>query len=244
MNPDPFRDLTAAYHHLTRRQPSWTRHPDFSDYAGIEGIVAAIRLDQPDPAKSDHTIRALVAIGRTESTAITTLLHALAAELTTRLARTVTIEYRCDALGELAAVILETDLTGPRLGHRLVNRAHNRTHKHHHRVRHHGQVDPKTVDPYAPDRIIDIHDYSAVAADVAELATARVDLQRFHTAVDAAVASGDLCGGDWATFSAHRLRRVFVAADGPSPTRQRVAAYRAAKSIQPFVDIHLEGHAA
>jgi hypothetical protein len=244
MNPDPYRDLVAAYQHLTRRPPAWTAHPDLAYLDGIGAIVNAVRDDQPDPARADHTVRTLVAIGRSDPTAITVVLHALTAELTARLARTVTGEYRADALGELAAVILESDLTGPRIGHRLVNRAHNRTHKQHHRVRHHGHLDPKTVDPYAPDRIIDLHDYNAVTADVAELAAARVDLQRFHTAVVAAVASGELTGAAWATFSDHRLRSVFVAADAPAATRRRVAAYRAAKCIQPFIDVHLKGHAA
>ena len=244
MNPDPYRDLTAAYHHLTRRPPAWIGHPDLADDGGIAAIVNAVRNDQPNPAGSDHTVRTLVAIGRTEPTAITVVLHALTAELTARLARTVTREYRAEALGELAAVILESDLTGPRIGHRLVNRAHNRTHKQHHRVRHHGHLDPKTVDPYAPDRIIDLHNHNTVTADVAELAAARVDLQRFHTAVVTAVASGELTGAAWATFSDHRLRSVFVAADAPVATRRRVAAYRAAKCIQPFIDVHLKGHAA
>lgn len=244
MNPDPYRDLTAAYHHLTRRPPTWTSHPDLAHHDGLGAIVDAVRNDRPDPANSDHTVRTLAAIGRTEPTAITVLLHALAAELTARLARTITVEYRADALGELAAVILESDLDGPRIGHRLVNRAHNRTHKHHHRVRHHGHTDPTTVDPYPPDRIIDLHDFNAVTTDVAELATARVDLERFHVAIAAAVATGELGEKVWAVYSDHRLRTVFIPADSPAATRQRVAAYRAAKRIQPFIDIHLKGHAA
>ena len=85
---------------------------------------------------------------------------------------------------------------------------------------------------------------TAVTTDVAELATTRVDLHRFHIAITAAIASGELTDKSWADYRNHRLRTIFVPADNPTPTRRRVAAYRAAKRVQPFIDIHLTVHAA
>src|SRR5688572_13627506 len=134
MHNDPYRGLAAVYGHLTRRPPDWIHHPAFSRYDDLDGIVAAVRHDHPDPTDSDTAIRTLIGLSRHDTRAGTVLLHALADEMRARLARSVTHEYRADALGELAAVILEGDPTGTQLGHRYVNRAHNRVHKHHRRV--------------------------------------------------------------------------------------------------------------
>lgn len=244
MYPDPFRDLAIAYRHLVLRPPEWSRHPALVGYAGLDGVVAAIRDDRPDPAGSDAALRTLAAIAREDRRAATVALYSLAAELERRLARATTAEYRADALGELAAVILEGDTAGRGLGHRYVNRAHNRTHKHHHRVRHHGRATPSTVDPLPTDRVIDYHDRQSTPTDIVDLVAARVDLERFGAAVAAAIAEGDLAEQTWSTYAKHRLRVVYLPDRPPIPTRARVAAYRAAKKVQPLIDIHLEGHAA
>lgn len=243
MNPDPYRDLTAAYNHLTTHPPAWTR-TDTLDSGVTDDLVKAIRTDAPDSTRSDETLRTLISIGRTNPTAITVVLYALADDLRHRIARSVTSDYRADALGDLATVILDSDLTPPRLAKRLVNRAHNRTNKQHRRVRHHGHSVPRTVDPYSADTIADIRDQRAHSGDVADLAAARVDLERFHAAVTTAVTSGELSAAVWTTYRGHRLRSVFNPPAGPVETRERVAAYRAAKRIQPFIDLHLRGHAA
>ena len=244
MQPDPFRDLAVAYRHLVRRPPAWTRHPALCRHGGLDGIVAAIRDDHPDPAGSDAVVRALASISSQDRQAATVILYGLAAELERRLSRATTGEYRADALGELAAVILEGDTAGSGLGHRYVNRAHNRTSKHHHRVRHHGRAVPSTVDPLPTDRVIEHHDRQSTPTDVADLVATRVDLERFGTAVATAIAEGDLAERTWTTYADHRLRVVYLPDRPPVPTRQRVAAYRAAKKLQPLIDTHLQGHAA
>jgi hypothetical protein len=244
MHPNPLRDLAVAYHHVTLRPPAWVRHPTLSGYGGIDGIVDAIRDDHPDPARSDAALRALLTIGRGDGRAATVALFSLAVELERRVSRAATREYRADALGELAAVILEGNTTGNGLGHRYVNRAHNRTHKHHHRVRHHGRAVPSTVDPLPTDRIIEHYDRQLAPTDVADLVAARVDLQRFGAAVAAAIADGEVEEQTWTSYADHRLRVLYLPGRAPVPTRQRVAAYRAAKKLQPFIDVHLQGHAA
>jgi hypothetical protein len=244
MYPDPFRDLAVAYRHLVRRPPEWTGHPALVRYASLDGIVAAIRDDRPDSAGSDAALRTLAAIAREDRRAATVALYGLAAELERRLTRAATAEYRVDALGELAAVILEGDTTGRGLGHRYVNRAHNRTHKHHHRVRHHGRATPSTVDPLPTDRVIDYHDRQSTPIDIADLVAARVDLERFGAAVAIAIAKGDFAEQTWATYAEHRLRVVYLPDRPPVPTRARVAAYRAAKKVQPLIETYLQGHAA
>lgn len=244
MQPDPFHDLAVAYHHVTRRPPAWTRHHTLSAYGGIDGIVEAIRDDRPNPARSDAALRALLTIGRGDGRATTVALFSLAAELEQRVNRAVTDEYRADALGELAAVILEGSTAGSGLGHRFVNRAHNRTHKHHHRVRHHGRTVPSTVEPLPADRLIEHHDRRSTPVDIADLVAAHVDLERFGTAIAVAIAEGDVDQQTWATYAGHRLRVLYVPGRAPVPTRQRVAAYRAAKKLQPIIDVHLQGHAA
>lgn len=244
MYPDPFRDLAVAYRHLVLRPPEWSGHPAFVRYAGLDGIVAAIRDDRPDPAGSDAALRTLAAIAGEDRRAATVALYSLAAELERRLARATTAEYRADALGELAAVILEGDTAGRGVGHRYVNRAHNRTHKHHHRVRHHGRATPSTVDPLPTDRVIDYHDRQSTPNDIVDLVAARVDLERFGAAVAAAIAEGELSEQTWFTYAEHRLRVVYLPDRPPISTRARVAAYRAAKKVRPLIDVHLEGHAA
>jgi hypothetical protein len=244
MYPDPFRDLAVAYRHLALRPPVWSGHPALRGYGGLDGIVAAIRDDDPDPTGSDDTMRALAAVARDDRRAATVALYGLAAELERRLSRATTAEYRADVLGELAAVILEGDTAGRGLGHRYVNRAHNRIHKHHHRVRHHGRAVLSTVDPLPTDRVIDYYDRQSTPSDIADLVAARVDLERFGTAVAAAIADGDLAEQTWTTYADHRLRVVYLPDRAPVPTRERVAAWRAAKILQPFIENHLQGHAA
>lgn len=149
-----------------------------------------------------------------------------------------------DALGDLAAVILEGNSAGVGLGHRFVNRAHNRTNKHHRGVRHHGRTVPSTVDPLPTDRVVEHQDRQGAPADIGDVVAARVDLERFRMAIAAAITAGELTEEAWKTYADHRLRVVYLPARSPVPTRQRVAAYRAAKRLQPIVDFHLQGHAA
>lgn len=244
MSSDPFRDLAVAYQHLIRRPPRWTRHPALARHGGLDGIVAAIRDDQPDSTDSDATLRTLATIGREDGRATTVALYSLVPEVARRISRATTSEFRADALSELAAVILEPDDGRSQLAHRYVNRAHNRVHKHHHRVRNRGKAVPFTVHPLPNDRLLDYRDRQADQADIAELVAARVDLERFGTGIVTALAEGTLEPRTWATFSDLRLRVVYMADRQPIPTRERVAAWRASKKVQPLIDAHLQGHAA
>lgn len=244
MSSDPFRDLAVAYQHLTRRPPRWISHPSLSCYGALDGIVAAIRDDLPDSTDSDATLRTLATIGRDDSRAVTVALHSLVPELARRISRATTVEFRADALSELAAVILEPGEGRSQLAHRYVNRAHNRIHKHHHRVRNRGKAAPFTVHPLPNDRVLDYRDRQADRADIADLVAARVDLERFGIGIAAAIADGTLQSRTWVTFSDLRLRVVYVADRQPIPTRERVAAWRASKKVQPRIDQHLQGHAA
>lgn len=244
MYPDPFRDLEVAYRQLTRRPPCWVSEPALVRCGDLDGIVAAIRNDRPDPSDSDTVLRALAAIARHDHDAATVGLYSLSAELRKRLSRAVTGEYRADALGDLAAVILEGNSAGVGLGHRFVNRAHNRTNKHHRGVRHHGRTVPSTVDPLPTDRVVEHQDRQVAPADIGDVVAARLDLERFRMAIAAAITAGELTEEAWQTYADHRLRVVYLPDRSPVPTRQRVAAYRAAKRLQPIVDFHLQGHAA
>lgn len=244
MSSDPFRDLALAYQHLTRRPPRWISHPRLSCYGGLDGIVAAIRGDHPDSTESDAILRTLAEIGGEDGRATTVALYSLVPEVARRISRATTSEFRADALSELAAVILEPDDGRSQLAHRYVNRAHNRVHKHHHRVRNRGKAVPFTVHPLPNDRLLDYRDRQADQADIAELVAARVDLERFGTGIVTALAEGTLEPRTWATFSDLRLRVVYMADRQPIPTRERVAAWRASKKVQPLIDAHLQGHAA
>jgi hypothetical protein len=111
-------------------------------------------------------------------------------------------------------------------------------------VRHHGRATPSTVDPLPIDRVIEYRDRQDTPADIAEVVAARVDLERFRAAVATAIADGDLSEAAWLTYADHRIRVVYLPDRAPVPTRLRVAAYRAAKRLQPIIDTHLHGHAA
>jgi len=116
--------------------------------------------------------------------------------------------------------------------------------KHHYRVRHHGRAAPSTVDPLPPDRVTDYRDQQLTQRDVADEVAARVDLERFGSAITTAINAGDLAEATWTTYADHRLRVIYLPDRPPVATRHRVAAYRAAKKLQPIIDSHLQGHAA
>ena len=119
---NPYRDLDAAYQLIQRRH---VRRP-IPGLGNLDEVVATIRSDTPDSTRSDEALRDVLAIGRTHPDANTVALHALAPALSYRLSKVATAEYHHDGLVELTLVLLDSDLTGPRLAHRLVNRAHTR----------------------------------------------------------------------------------------------------------------------
>lgn len=244
MPSDLYRDLARTFEHLTRRPPRWIDHAALSGFGDLDGIVRTIRDDYPDAAASDIAVRTLMTVSTQDRTATTVLLYALSSELRARLRRSATAEFRCDALTDLAAVILEGDTTGRRLGHRFVNRAHNRTSKQAHRVRHHGRLQPTTVDPLPSDLVEALRDRESSSVDVAEVVAARVDLERFHSAVAASIGRGTISAAAWETYVDHRLRLPCVRQRPRSSSRERVTAWRVAKSLRPIINEHLAGHAA
>lgn len=233
-----FQQLDDRYHHLATRH----RRPDWLAPVGagnLDDVVAAIRADRPNPARSDTTLRAVIEIGRREPDAMTVAMHALAPRLRSRLARAVTGDYRDDALTDLTYVLADSPLDGPRLAARLVNRAHNRTYKAARRLHTRGVVNVMAIAPLDPDHFDRHHDCSD---DIATVVARRVDLARFHAAVRAAIDDGELSEQSWAAYRDHRLRRA-VDPDGPvCSNHERTTASRAVRKLQPLVDVHL--HAA
>jgi hypothetical protein len=240
---NPYRDLDDAYQRLARRpaRPTILTRQG----ADLDAIVATIRDDTPNSGPSDLTLRSLIAVGRTDPDALTVALYALAPELRARLSRTATGEYHADALGDLALVILDSDLDRPGLAHRLVNRAHNRVWRSARRVHTRGILNVTTTVPCQPDRLARLHDHRpVVTADVADTVINRVDLERFQTAVETAVADGLIPPAVWAAYRDHRLHRALTGGLPSSSSRERVAAHRAARLLAPYIDTYLGLHAA
>ncbi|MGQ0433191.1 MAG: hypothetical protein ACT452_12380 [Microthrixaceae bacterium] len=240
---NPYRDLDDAYQRIARHPH---RHTIPSGPGGdLDAIVATIRDDIPDSGPSDQTVRSLIAAGRTDPDALTVVLYALAPQLRARLSHAATGEYHADALGDLALVVLDSDLDRPGLAHRLVNRAHNRVWRSARRVHTRGVLNITTTVPCPPDRLAHLHDHRpGVTGDIADTVADRVDLERFHTAIEAAVADGLIPPEVWAAYRDHRLHRAVTAGLPSSSSRERVAAHRAARRLAPYIDTYLGLHAA
>lgn len=240
---NPYRDLDAAYQRLTRRRYRRTI-PGGAD-GDLDTVVATIRDDTPDSSASDRTLRSLIAAGRTNPDALTVVLYALAPELRARLSHAATGEYHADALADLALAVLDSDLGGPGLAHRLVNRAHNRVWRSARRVHTRGVLNIMTTVPCPPDRLARLRDHRpCVATDVADIVVNRVDLERFQTAVETAIANGLIPAEVWAAYRDHRLQRAVAVGLPASSSRERVAAHRAARRLAPYIDTYLSLHAA
>lgn len=234
-----YRQLDTTYEHLTTRpRPAWLATVTTG---GCDDVVAAIRNDQPDPTASDATLRTLIDLARRQPDALTVALHALAPRLRARLGRSVTDDYRGDVLTDLAFVLLDSSLDGPRLAARLVNRAHNRTHKAARSVHTRGVANITTIAPLDPAHFAHHHD-PANGEDVATIAARRADLARFHSAVRAAIEDGDLTEDAWAAYRNHRLARVLDPDARLCTSHERTTASRTARKLAPLVDTYL--HAA
>lgn len=240
---NPYRDLDDAYQRLVRH-PARRTIPSGPD-GDLAAVVATIRDDTPDSGPSDLALRSLIAAGRTNPDALTVVLHALAPQLRARLSHAATGEYYADALGDLALVVLDSDLDGPGLAHRLVNRAHNRVWRSARRVHTRGVLNITTTAPFSPDRLARVRDQRpGVTADVADTVVNRVDLERFQTAIEAAIADGLILSEVWAAYRRHRLQRAVTGGLPTSSSRERVAAHRAARRLAPYIDTYLGLHAA
>ena len=243
MHPDPFRDLEVAYRQLARRPPDWAAVPPCARTTASTGSSPLSATIAPTRRHRTPLLRALAAIAREDRRAATVALYASPPSFERRLSRAATAEYRADALGELAAVILEGDTAGSGLGHRYVNRAHNRTSKHHHRVRHHGRavsVDRRSAPDRPRDRVPATA--SSTPSDIADVVAARVDLERFGAAVAAAIAEGDLAEQAWTHVrrppAARRVpARPAAGADPPAsrrlPRRQEAPAHHRHPPARP-----------
>ena len=240
---NPYRDLDDAYQRLARRPARRTILT--RQGADLDAIVATIRDDTPDSGPSDLTLRSLIAAGRTDPDALTVALYALAPELRARLSRATTGEYHADALGDLALVILDSGLGRPGLAHRLVNRAHNRVWRSARRVHTRGVLNVTTTVPCPPDRLARLHGHQpGSTADIADTVADRVDLERFQTAVETAIADGLIPPEVWAAYRDHRLQRAVAGGLPSSTSRERVAAHRTARRLAPYIDAYLGLHAA
>ena len=232
-----FRHIEADYRRIARDglPDQWC-----IELAAVDDLVEAIRDHREHQQRSDDLTRRLATIARTDQRAAVVVLYALAPLLGARLGRAVTAEYRTDALTELAMVILDSPLDGPRLAHRLVNRAHTRVYKAARRVEHRGVVHIVQIAPVDPQRMLASD--GAGAADIADGVTDRMALDQFNNAVLTAVSTGTLSPPVWEAFRDHRLRRALDSSGPISTAVQRKLASRAAMRIQPLVDRYL--HAA
>lgn len=233
-----FRHIEADYRRIDR-----DGLPDLwcIDLATLDDVIEVIRDHREQQERSDDLTRHLATIARTDQRAAVVVLYALAPLLGARLGRSVTAEYRTDALTELAMVILGSPLDGSRLAHRLVNRAHTRVYKAARRVEHRGVVHIVEIAPIDPQRMA--ANAGTCVSDIAEGVTNRLALARFNEAVMTAVATGDLSESVWSAFRDHRLRRALDPSGGAASTGvQRKLASRAAARVQPLVAQYL--HAA
>ena len=232
-----FRHIEADYRRIARDglPDQWC-----IDLATLDDVVEAIRDHREHQERSDDLTLRLATIARTDQRAVVVVLYALAPLLGARLGRAVTTEYRTDALTELAMVILDSPLDGPRLAHRLVNRAHTRVYKAARRVEQRGVVHIVEIAPVDPQRMV--VNAGICTADIADGVIDRLALARFNDAVLTAVQSADLSATLWAAFRDHRLRRALDPLGPASTGVQRKLASRAASRIQPYVDQYL--HAA
>jgi hypothetical protein len=232
-----FRHIEADYRRIARDglPDQWC-----IELAAVDDLVEAIRDHREHQQRSDDLTRRLATIARTDQRAAVVVLYALAPLLGARLGRAVTAEYRTDALTELAMVILDSPLDGPRLAHRLVNRAHTRVYKAARRVERRGVVHIVEIAPVDPQRMP--ASVGTCVADIADRVTDRMALDQFNNAVLTAVSTGTLSPPVWEAFRDHRLRRALDSSGPISTAVQRKLASRAAMRIQPLVDRYL--HAA
>ena len=232
-----FRHIEADYRRVARDgiPDQWC-----IDLVTLDDVVEAVRDHREHQERSDGLTRRLATIARTDQRAAVVVLYALAPMLGARLGRAVTAEYRTDALTELAMVILDSPLDGPRLAHRLVNRAHTRVYKAARRVEQRGVVNIVQIAPVDPHRMA--ASVGTCAADVADGVTDRLALARFNDAARLAVDNRDLSASLWTAFRDHRLWRALDPSGPTSTGVQRKLASRAARRIQPLVDQYL--HAA
>jgi len=187
-----FRHIEADYRRIARDglPDQWC-----IELAAVDDLVEAIRDHREHQQRSDDLTRRLATIARTDQRAAVVVLYALAPLLGARLGRAVTAEYRTDALTELAMVILDSPLDGPRLAHRLVNRAHTRVYKAARRVERRGVVHIVEIAPVDPQRMP--ASVGTCVADIADRVTDRMALDQFNNAVLTAVSTVTLSPPVW-----------------------------------------------
>lgn len=237
---NPYRELDAAYQRLHRHASS--RH--LSDLGDLDHLVGVIRNDTPDSAASDRALRQLILTGRSLPAATTIAIYALAPALRARIARTATAEYHHDAVAELAIVILDSDIDGPRLAHRIVNRTHSRIWRSARSQHTRGVLNVTTTVPCDPERLALLDRKAAWSDGIDDAVVNRLALEQFRAAVEHAVADGVLPVDVWTVYCNHRIRRALVTGLPASTAQERVAAHRAARRLAPYVDAHLGVHAA
>jgi hypothetical protein len=225
-----YKTIDADYQRVVRNglPDTWAL-----DVASPDDAVNAIRGYRDDTERSDALTRRLAELARIDQRATIVLLYALAPLLRCRLGRSITEEYRNDAFTELAMVILDSPLDGPRLAHRLVNRSHTRVYKAARRVEHRGTVNLVEVTPTDPHRLA--YDLPERDLDVSDSVARRLDLMGFARAVDHSIDAGGLSAALWAAFRDHRLQRAVGPVGTSSTGVQRKLASRAAVRIQPLV---------
>lgn len=239
MDADPYRLVASTYTHMEGRR---RRRLELALGIDLDELVTRIQHHQDAPAASDVAIRLAVAAG---AEAHLVVLHALVPELRRRISRTATIEYHADAIGNLALVLLDSDLSPTGLAARLISRAHNRTLRSARSARSRGEGGRYAIAPCDPELLDRTREWRQTDyPDIAEEAVQRVDLEHFGQAVREAIATGAVTETTWSTYRDQRLRRTLALGVGASTGAERVAAHRAARRLAPLVSTCLHGHAA
>lgn len=81
-----------------------------------------------------------------------------------------------------------------------------------------------------------------VVDDLAVFAAARADLSGFATSVADSIATGQLTESAWNAYRDHRLARALSDAAPRCTSSERATASRAARQLQPAIQVHLVCH--
>jgi len=186
------QQVRRAYRRLSNRPipESWiAQHRQLAVLHRVDGIVAAVR-DESCPQVADETVRAMVALARTDDDASTVLLEALVWPLRSRIGNGSSAEFRDEVLTDLAMVILEADDLdqATHLPARLARRAYARARR---------RNDLEQLNRYRELQITPTEMQIAVPDDIAEIATDRAHLRATLATIEGHLATGRLSAKAW-----------------------------------------------
>ncbi len=172
------------------------------------------------------------------------ILRAFLPRMRARIHKTATAEFHADALTLPRHGLPRQRPRRPRPCHAPAQPSHNRAWREGNRVRIRGEINVFTTNPLEPQLLSDIQDREGrPTADHADHVAQVVDLARFSTAVEKAVAHGEITTRMWNDFRDLKLARSILGGQRLTAT-QRTHAFRARQGMQDLIDILLSSHAA